>query len=898
MATALKVKETNRIDHDEDFIERILSSENDDAGGLDDAPTERLNRLATQLIERRRRQSAPIRIDVSGLPHEALISFAEELEKLGVSYDLSADLVAAIKEYWIRRGASFTRAAKAKPIWIVLDVTDRKPEKTFRNGLADVVALTGAARVGEFATTITRTLAYGGGGTTSNAGADRVFDAVWGKMSVWLMTESPSRQDLDGLDALGTALTGIAGMAGGGMSAKEIQDIIQQVLKESGPGGLPADAIALIDAIMKMKEAAVAPNMNPEMMAQLSRDIARLIDIGDMPPALIQAVTTAIETLNRTPGLSVILMENGLAPLVAQNDNLALNEAIGEIIEQLETLAEIEGIDDALKADIENIVQQIQESLAQKTIQPADMLAALQAQLSDLATNKTLPSATFSALADILPAVAEAKAMSLIIAADTSAENTAQILTEQMADIVTKIEVGEINPAELPPEIQTLIETLGGTEHLQTLINHENGQAELQSTITDALNGDMTTPELMQAIQSAAPILSVLSETAANTGAHIQDTPTKIDAVKIDFLSIPTENHNLIAPSSKAGQIQSAPPQESERSTFTRIIAEATNYMSATQTTILPPTANITPTTTSQGTKTSETTVHTQTPGTPKNTETSAKLSPTSAQNTAPSNQTDLAKNTVTLPPRIESVIKSVIQQIAKETAGTQQMPTSMKVVLQSLKPLQNLIQSVQEGKSITGERVNQTLRALDTALSKAVPPTLRQAITTLRNSIADAAQKITGVDPSLKSEPGKGNCPPPCQCGPKKPFDKAAPPTIIGADGKPKEQVVVTEEQIAKSREQINAIAKKHRIETGTGISENDHQALLEARKRNDQKKSAIVDFSSCADGTCGHDHSGEPAGNDPPAAPINDDTIDTSVRVEAPLDNNAWAQAWTNTP
>lgn len=553
MVAALTAKQVERTRESDDLIAQLLSSEDpdNDLTLLDGAPTDRLNLLATQLIARRQRQNTPIRIDVSGLPHEALIAFADELEKLGISYDLSADLIAAVKEYWIRRGASFTRAVRAKPIWIVLDVADRKPEKTFRNGLVDVVALTGTARVGEFATTVTRTLAYGGSGTTSNAGADRVFDSVWGKMSVWLMTESPSRQDLDGLDALGAALTGIAGMAGGGLSAKDIQNIIRQVLKESGPEGLSPDTIDLIDAIMKMKEAASAPNINPDVISQLSRDIARLIETGAVPPALMQAVTAALTTLSDTPGLSPILIQSGLAPLMAQNDNMALNEAMAEIVAQLKALSEIDSIDDALKADINKIIHEFQESLSQEGAQPAVLLAALQTQLVELSARVDLTAPFFTGLADILPAVADTKAQATAMA-EVALTETTQTLTDQVAEMMTKIETGELNPAELPPEIQNLIESLGGVEKLQTTLAQENGHAALQATLTQALQDSAAAPELALAITAATPLLSAgtefsaLSENAALMAAQMEDIVEQIKTGEFDPAELPPDILALI----------------------------------------------------------------------------------------------------------------------------------------------------------------------------------------------------------------------------------------------------------------------------------------------------------------------------------------------------------------
>lgn len=814
MATTLNVKEIKHIANDKDFVASLLASEDDRTELLDSAPMDRLNILASQLIARRQRQNAPIRIDVSGLPHEALVSFAEELEKLGISYDLSTDLVNAVKEYWIRRGASFTRAVKAKPIWIVLDVTDRKPEKTFRNGLADVVALTGAARVGEFATTVTRTLAYGGGGTTSNAGADRVFDAVWGKMSVWLMTESPSRQDLDGLDALGAALTGIAGMAGGGLSAKEIQDIIQQVLKESGPEGLSPDAIALIDAIMQLKEAASAPEINPEVIAQLSHNISQLTQSTDIPPALMQAVTAALTTLGGTPALSAILMQNGLAPLMAQNDNIALSEHIIEIVKQLQSLSEKEGIDDTLKVDIEKIVQQLQESLAQEGAQPEKILAALQTQLIDMAARENLPAPVFAELSNILPAVADAQTQATIMA-ELGIENTARTLTEQVADIAAKIEAGALNRGELPHEIQNLIESLGGIEHLQTTLSQETGLAELRAIISEGLKNSMAMPELTQAIQSAAPLLPVMSEVysaniAMDMSTQIQNIIAKMETRALNPAELPLSVQNWVQSIGGVNHLQTMLGQDGSKPDVMRVIAEAMHNTSS---------------------------APTQSPTTHENGAMIAKVVPTPtsapqvtpAQKAASPGQPQSVKPDVVLPPHIQSTLKSVMQEISKGTTGTHPLPASMKVVLQSLKPLENLIQTVQQGKTVTGTMVNQTLKALDTALSKAVPPALRESITNMRNSIAEAAKKVTGVDKLLKAEPGKGNCPPPCKCISGK-FKEAAKSSMAFFTRDSSYRFQVSTDLIKRSTETAKSLFANYNISTDSNVSKTEHEAMRAA--------------------------------------------------------------------
>lgn len=841
MAQTLSVKKTQRVGNNQDFVASLLASEDDRAELLDNAPMDRLNILASQLIARRQRQNVPIRIDVSGLPHEALVSFAEELEKLGISYDLSSDLVNAVKEYWIRRGASFTRAVKAKPIWIVLDVTDRKPEKTFRNGLADVVALTGAARVGEFATTVTRTLAYGGGGTTSNAGADRVFDAVWGKMSVWLMTESPSRQDLDGLDALGAALTGIAGMAGGGLSAKEIQDIIQQVLKESGPEGLSPDAIALIDAIMQLKEAASAPEINPEVIAQLSHDISQLTQSPDIPPALMQAVTAALTTLGGTPALSAILMQNGLAPLMAQNDNIALSEHIAEIVKQLQSLSEKEGIDDALKGDIEKIIQQLQESLAQEGAQPEKILATLQTQLIDMAARENLPAPVFAELSNILPAVADAQTQATIIA-ELGIENTARTLTEQVADIAAKIEAGVLNLTELPPEIQNLIESLGGIEHLQTTLSQETGLSELRTTITEGLKNSMAMPELTQAIQSAAPLLSTLSDTssaniATDIATQMQNIAAKIEAGVLNPSELPLSVQNWIQSIGGVNHLQTMLGQEGIKPDVMRVIAEAMHNTSSASAITIPTTIAATTAAPSTEPKRSETSTPTQSPTIHENGAMVAKVvpTPTSAPQVAPAQkaaspgQPQSVKPDVVLPPHIQSTLKSVIQEISKGTTGTHPLPASMKVVLQSLKPLENLIQTVQQGKTVTGTMVNQTLKALDTALSKAVPPALRESITNMRNSIAEAAKKVTGVDKLLKAEPGKGNCPPPCKCISGK-FKEAAKSSMAFFTRDSSYRFQVSTDLIKRSTETAKRLFANYNISTDSNVSKTEHEAMRAA--------------------------------------------------------------------
>lgn len=485
MATALK----EQTFLDQDLVTRALSSETEGDGLLDQAPMDRLNLLATLLIQKQERQNTPIRISVSGIPHQALIDFAQALEDLGVSYDLSSDLVMAVKEYWITRGASFSRAVNAKPIWISLDVSKEKPAQTFKNGIADVVALTGASRVGEFATQVVRHLNFGGGGTTSNAGADRVFDAVWGKTSVWLMTEAPSQEDLDGLETLEHALAGIAGLAGGGASAQKIQDIIQDILKQAGPEGLSPAALGLINNMMALKNALMAGTPDIQAITGLAQAITQTLTLGahaQIPPALLSAVTLSLETLGQQPELSGILMTAGLGQYVAQNDNFDIGERILEVMAQLETLSQDPSASPELKAELIKIRDDLKESLLVDPSKPALALAQALAGLTAVAGQTNLPASVFTGLSEILPRLAETQYHATLVE-QVYALRQAEIMTQDLAALTEQVTQGQLNIADLPPDTQALIERLGGIEQIALLIAQDASRAVFVSNLADTI---------------------------------------------------------------------------------------------------------------------------------------------------------------------------------------------------------------------------------------------------------------------------------------------------------------------------------------------------------------------------------------------------------------------------
>ncbi|MBN8521675.1 MAG: hypothetical protein J0L77_07260 [Alphaproteobacteria bacterium] len=536
MATALK----EQTFLDQDLVTRALSSETEGDGLLNQAPMDRLNLLATLLIQKQERQNVPIRISVSGIPHQALIDFAQALEDLGVSYDLSSDLVTAVKEYWITRGASFSRAVKAKPIWISLDVGKEKPTQTFKNGIADVVALTGASRVGEFATQVVRHLNFGGGGTTSNAGADRVFDAVWGKTSVWLMTEAPSQEDLDGLETLEHALAGIAGLAGGGASAQKIQEIIQDILKQAGPDGLSPAALGLINNMMALKNALMAGTPDIQAITGLAQAITQTLALGahaQIPPALLSAVTLSLETLGQQPALSGILMTAGLGQYVAQNDNFDIGEHILEVMAQLETLSQDPSASPELKAELIKIRDDLKESLVADPSKPGLALAQALAELTAVAGQTNLPASVFTGLSEILPKLAETQYHTTLVE-QVYALRQAEIMTQDLATLTEQVAQGQLNIADLPPDTQALIERLGGIEQIALLIAQDTTReafvSHLAETVRAMPSGESQTilVELQTAmISSALPQITSGTIDISSLPPHVQTVIERIGGV-------------------------------------------------------------------------------------------------------------------------------------------------------------------------------------------------------------------------------------------------------------------------------------------------------------------------------------------------------------------------------
>lgn len=450
-------------------------------------------------------------IEGVGYPYDVLESISRQLHDIGASNFVSQQILGALEEYAINLGADFAREAKAKPLYARVMVTDKKPDDLAEGELVQFTFLTAKRRLGSGASQrIMQSTIYGTKTSMSQEVDIKAVFEMGKEKGVMIYFASPSVEALKGFSHADMAMLNLMQGMGGSMDAGSMKQIRDMILN----GELKPEALALIASVAelaRLKEAMLTPGAvdKPDaaikmLMDTIVEQVKAGIESGALPPALVKStLAVMIETAQSIPSNNFAeLIQN----LSAGNDNVTLAADVTAVIEQLEILKATEGLDAATRADIEKMIAEVKAGMADTAANPAQVLSALTAQLSELSAREGMPAAAVEQLSAILP-----QAQSLQATAQAMAVETALPAAEKMADmlnqIVTQIESGEVDINNLPPEMQNLIDKLGGIEGIKDAMAQETSRAALTAQIADAIKGQGE-PALAAAVQATIVSLS------------------------------------------------------------------------------------------------------------------------------------------------------------------------------------------------------------------------------------------------------------------------------------------------------------------------------------------------------------------------------------------------------
>lgn len=484
------------------------------------------------------RRGRPVKLEALGRPQEALVSLSEQIEALGASHEMSNELIEALRLYMVSLGAEFSTKASAKPVYLNLEVAEGLPDCRFENSLTEVTCIgtEGIQVHGVSGQNVRATIS--GTATTSNAAdVDAMFANVQG-LRLWLRCEAPTKEDIDGLmTAMEVALSGVAQAVGGSMSAEDFKNLLETLEAEGALTPQMEELIASLIALKKAEELGLSKAEIGELIQNISTLIAEGQASGLIPASFIVATAKALGELAANDIVRDFLIENGLEDLVASNDNaLSVEDRIAELMEQLEALQSIEGIDPALGSELQEMIESLKEQLAQEGADPAVILESMGEKLMDIASRDDLPQAVFDGIGDMLPEIAALKqeiAEAGLSALDLSNPETMLTMLE---DIAAKIEAGEVDPNDVPPELMAVIESVGGVEALTQKLGRE---ARLE-----AVAAAIDTPEGSDIGVAMAAVIEIMSDPAMveQFRPALQESLIKLTDISSDMLDVDEMN--------------------------------------------------------------------------------------------------------------------------------------------------------------------------------------------------------------------------------------------------------------------------------------------------------------------------------------------------------------------
>lgn len=521
------------------------TAESPDEASLSFAVNDPMVVRAAQYLINRHRRGQSFDIKAFDVPHVALASISAQLEQAGATHAMNEHLTGALKSYIMANGGSFSRAANAKPVTIHMVVTDRMPARRFKDGVTELAALGLQSTKVEGSAAINVRITPSGTATTSNAAdVDAMFQNVRG-LYLWVRFEAPTKTDLDGMmNTIERTLTGAAQGMGGAMSASDLQTVLEE-LQQTGTI-TPAietliESIVQLQAVMNGTMPATPDMPHPaELIAEITTILQSESTAAFMPPALHAAV---IETMTAMaaehPALGAPMLESGLVDAAAlpapadpaQNDNAMALEQFDALMTELDTLIAAPETTPAMAQDIAALKAEMQAALMAEEKPVAEILGTLAKSLGDVAATPGIAPAVFDRIGEVLPAIQALQATPAVESIATPFRQ-AQALAGVLDSTMKAIENGSITLDQMPPEIQDLVESLGGVEALRNNTGPEGNKA---LTIADAL--------IKSGISNAEPAATAPSTTTPNVSS-IETLGQRVNAAML-VLSTPDALPNL-----------------------------------------------------------------------------------------------------------------------------------------------------------------------------------------------------------------------------------------------------------------------------------------------------------------------------------------------------------------
>lgn len=534
------------------------------SGSFDQGVDPQIYRASSGLIQR---DSAgfPVNIEAYGYPFDVLENVAAQLEAMGASQYVTAQVMGALKDYIINMGSEFSRAAKAKPLYVRIMVTDREPDDLPECEQTQAVFLDGVRKIGGEAARINVQNTVFGTKSTTSQGVD--LNAMFSSKikGLFVFFGAPTNEGIGGFDSVDAALVnlaqGMGGGAGGGATQQAIEEIKQAIKNgEATPQTLKlienlAALAALADAIKTPGAVANAPTQMAEIVRAITQQIQTGVAEGTIPAAVLQGTATVIANLQGNDLVQAILASpegaqkmivaadnDNAAPVAAKpdNDNATIVKQIETITAQLTELAAVQTTPPELRAQIEAQIAQITKAM--DAPQGAEMQAVLVSVAQTLSTIDVPAAEAIVAKIDVatvqiaaaqaveapaitaavpltqLPEIAELAAADIkeLIAVLQKAD----ALPPALAEAVQKIDLQNMTPEKIAEALQGKGESAPAVQAMIVALANPAVQAQLPAQTLVSVNEFVARqPEVIPTVTTQVAV-QTLDTIAASVGVN------------------------------------------------------------------------------------------------------------------------------------------------------------------------------------------------------------------------------------------------------------------------------------------------------------------------------------------------------------------------------------------
>lgn len=553
-------------------------------------------RAASGLIERHS-AGRPVDIEAYGYPFDVLENVATQLESIDASQYVTAQVMGALQEYIVTMGSEFSRAAKAKPLYARIMVTDREPDDLPECEQTQAAFLDGVRKVGGEAARINVQNTVFGTKSTTSQGVD--LNAMFASKSngLFVFFGSPTNEGIGGFDSVDAALVNLAqGMGGvgggaGGAPAQAVEEI-KQAIKN---GEVTPQTLKLIENLAAMAQIADAMKTPgalanaPAQMADVVRAITQQIQTGvaegTISAAVLQGTAAVITNMQDNAIVQAVLTspEGAKALIVADNDNAAPVAVVAA-----------DNDNTTIAKQIETITAQLVELAAADTT-PPEARAQIEAQIADITQAMDAPDSAQiqAALASAAQTVAtiDTPAAEAVAATIDAAAIQIQTVPQAMDAVVASAALSApatTEIADLPvAEIKELIAVLQKADALPPALAEAVQKIDLQNMapekIADALQGKGESAPAVQAMVVALADPAVQTQLPAQTLSAVNIITARAPDVSAPAAVVSAPMTSFAAPAAPISSV-SAPP-----TTTPSYSAPESTFVAAPAATVAPP---------------------------------------------------------------------------------------------------------------------------------------------------------------------------------------------------------------------------------------------------------------------------------------------------------------------